>query len=123
MKRLVVVLLTASLLLGGLLVGAPAQGATPAKAGAGVSGIAFGPCQDPGLAEAGAECGTLRVPLDYRRPHGRKISLAVSRIRHTSSDADYQGVMLVNPGGPGGSGLGLVVLGQFVPDNAGSSYF
>jgi hypothetical protein len=30
MKRLVVVLLTASLLLGGLLVGVPAQGATPA---------------------------------------------------------------------------------------------
>jgi pimeloyl-ACP methyl ester carboxylesterase len=122
MKRLVIVLLTASLLLGGLLVGAPAQGAAPAKAGAGVSGIAFGPCQDPGLAEAGAECGTLRVPLDYSRPHGRKISLALSRIRHTSSDADYQGVMLVNPGGPGGSGLGLVVLGQFVPNNAGSTY-
>ena len=122
MKRLVIVLLTASLLLGGLLVGAPAQGAAPAKAGAGVSGIAFGPCQDPGLAEAGAECGTLRVPLDYSWPHGRKISLAVSRIRHTSSDADYQGVMLVNPGGPGGSGLGLVVLGQFVLNNAGSTY-
>ena len=80
--------------------------------------IAWGPCDDPGLAEARAECGTVRVPLDYGRLHGRKISLAVSRIRHTSSDADYQGVMLVKPGGPGGSGLGLAVLGQFAPDNA-----
>ena len=71
MKRLVIVLLTASLLLGGLLVGAPAQGAAPDKAGAGVSGIAFGPCQDPGLAEAGGACGTLRVPLDYSRARGR----------------------------------------------------
>ena len=34
MKRLVVVLLTASLLLGGLLVGAPAYGGAPAKAAA-----------------------------------------------------------------------------------------
>jgi hypothetical protein len=57
----------------------------------------------------------VRVPLDYGRPHGPKISLAVSQVRHTSSDADYQGVMLVNPGGPGGSGLPYSVLGQFVP--------
>ena len=121
MRRLVVVLLTASLVLGSLLVGAPAQGAAPA-AGTGVSTIAWGPCDDPGLAEAGAECGTVQVPLDYDRPRGRKLTLAVSRIRHTSSDADYQGVVLVNPGGPGGSGLGLAVLGQFVPNNAGSTY-
>jgi pimeloyl-ACP methyl ester carboxylesterase len=67
--------------------------------------------------------GSVRLSTPaHRRPHGRKISLAVSRIRHTSSDADYQGVMLVNPGGPGGSGLGLAILGQFVPDNAGSAY-
>jgi len=37
------------------------------------------------------------------RPGGAKISLAVSRVRHISPDADYQGVMLVNPGA--GAGL------------------
>ena len=39
----------------------------------------------------GSECADLVVPLDYARPRGRKITLAVSRLVHTSSDADYQG--------------------------------
>jgi pimeloyl-ACP methyl ester carboxylesterase len=121
-KRLVAVVLTASIVAAGLLLGAPAQGAAPAASRSASAGIAWGPCSDPGLVEAHAQCGELRVPLDYKRPGGAKITLAVSRVLHTSSDADYQGVMLVNPGGPGGSGLGLAVLGQFVPNNAGATY-
>ena len=39
---------------------------------------------------------------------------------HTT--AAYQGVMLVNPGGPGGSGLIYSVLQGFVPKNAGAAY-
>ena len=35
---------------------------------------------------------------------------------------EYQGVMLVNPGGPGGSGFGLVTLGQYVPRHVGDAY-
>ena len=72
--------------------------------------------------KAHAQCGDLQVPLDYTHPDGQQISLAVSRVMHTSSAADYQGVMLVNPGGPGGSGLGLSILGQFVPSHAGDAY-
>ncbi|MBA2559521.1 MAG: alpha/beta fold hydrolase, partial [Propionibacteriales bacterium] len=64
----------------------------------------------------------LAVPLDYRRPGGRTIKIAVSRVKHTSSAADYQGVMLANPGGPGGSGLFLAAFGQFMPNNSGISY-
>jgi pimeloyl-ACP methyl ester carboxylesterase len=45
------------------------------------------------------------VPLDYGDPTGQQIRIAVSRIEHTSSS--YQGVILTNPGGPGGSGLDL----------------
>ena len=30
--------------------------------------------------------------------------------------------MLVNPGGPGGSGLGLATLGRYVPNDAGDAY-
>ena len=86
------------------------------------SSIKWGPCSDPDLAKAHAQCGDLQVPLDYDQPDSQQISLAVSRVVHTSPAADYQGVMLVNPGGPGGSGLGLSVLGQFVPNHAGDAY-
>jgi pimeloyl-ACP methyl ester carboxylesterase len=49
------------------------------------------------------------VPLNYSNPAGPTINIAVSRIRHTSSAAHYQGIILTNPGGPGGSGLDLNV--------------
>jgi pimeloyl-ACP methyl ester carboxylesterase len=52
-------------------------------------------------------CGTLPVPLNYREPAGRKITLALSEIPATAPPAQQQGVLLVNPGGPGASGLGL----------------
>ncbi|MFD3541111.1 alpha/beta hydrolase [Streptomyces sp. NPDC058662] len=55
---------------------------------------------------ASYECATLKVPLDYRRPQGRTIDLAISRIK-SENPAKRHGAMLFNPGGPGGSGLGL----------------
>ncbi len=84
--------------------------------------IKWGKCASAGLQSLGAKCGFLTVPLDYDKPKGKKIKLAVSRISHTVKKAKYQGVMLVNPGGPGGSGLTLSSLGQYVPDNAGDAY-
>ncbi|MBX9361649.1 alpha/beta hydrolase [Streptomyces sp. WAC04114] len=51
------------------------------------------------------QCASLKVPLDHRRPQGQKITLALSRVPHTART--YQGPLLVNPGGPGGSGLKL----------------
>ncbi len=51
------------------------------------------------------QCASLEVPLDHRRPGGRHITLALSRVPHTAET--YQGPLLVNPGGPGGSGLRL----------------
>jgi pimeloyl-ACP methyl ester carboxylesterase len=61
------------------------------------------------------------VPLDYSNPNGPQIQLAVSRIQHTSSN--YQGVILTNPGGPGGSGLGLnpFLIAQFQADGYGDA--
>lgn len=50
------------------------------------------------------ECATLDVPLDYRNPSGRKIQLAISRIR-AADPARRHGILLTNPGGPGGPGL------------------
>jgi pimeloyl-ACP methyl ester carboxylesterase len=55
----------------------------------------------------GVQCASLQVPLDYSHPGGRKITLALSRVRATAPPGQREGVLLVNPGGPGGSGVGL----------------
>jgi pimeloyl-ACP methyl ester carboxylesterase len=49
------------------------------------------------------ECGTLSVPLDHRRPGGRRITVAVTRLPATGP-AHRLGSLALNPGGPGGSG-------------------
>ncbi|HTT54012.1 MAG TPA: alpha/beta hydrolase [Streptosporangiaceae bacterium] len=56
---------------------------------------------------AGLQCASLRVPLDYARPGGRKITIALSRVPATVPASQQQGDLLVNPGGPGGTGRGL----------------
>jgi pimeloyl-ACP methyl ester carboxylesterase len=54
-------------------------------------------------AQKGFDCATARVPLDYDRPAGRQIRLAV--IRHGAVDsANRIGTIFFNPGGPGGAG-------------------
>jgi pimeloyl-ACP methyl ester carboxylesterase len=69
--------------------------------------ISWGTCAEKALAQAGAKCGFLSVPLNYGDPRGPKIKIAVSRILHTSTEGNYRGIILTNPGGPGGSGLDL----------------
>jgi len=54
------------------------------------------------------ECGTLAVPLDYLDPGGDRLELAVVRGRLTGQQ-ERLGSLLVNPGGPGGSGADLVL--------------
>ena len=107
---------------------APAGSAAPAAprlAGSGsqtsapVAPVSWGRCADSTLRQLGGRCGYVRVPLDYSRPGGATIRLAVSRIRHTVAASKYQGVMLVNPGGPGGSGLTLSTLGPIISDGFG----
>jgi pimeloyl-ACP methyl ester carboxylesterase len=88
----------------------------------GVGTVVWGPCSDETLAGFGAECGTLSVPLDYRRPRGEHIEIALSRVQHTVPDEDYQGIMLVNPGGPGGSGLIYAIFGALLPPGVGDAY-
>jgi len=52
----------------------------------------------------GFQCGTLQVPLDYSKPDGRKITLALIR-KAATSPSNRLGSLLVNPGGPGESGI------------------
>ncbi len=60
------------------------------------------------LAEEGVrDCTMLSVPLNYADPGGRHISLALDMIPATAPASQQQGIMLVNPGGPGGDGLSL----------------
>lgn len=47
------------------------------------------------------ECARLRVPLDYDRPRGRTIRLAVLRV---PALGERRGPLVVNPGGPGAPG-------------------
>ncbi|MCO5998487.1 alpha/beta hydrolase [Actinoallomurus rhizosphaericola] len=113
MKKLVVITAAATGLVGPV-VAAPVAVAAPAKAQADppVGGVAWSPCPDDdpvlgGLLK-GLECGSLKVPLDYGRPHGRQITLALTRARHTAPDAQYQGIVLLNRGQwPGGIGRDL----------------
>jgi pimeloyl-ACP methyl ester carboxylesterase len=121
MKKIVAALAAATLAVG--LAQSPvaqAAKAPPSASGYAPPPIVWGPCANATLVAYGAECGTLVVPRDYARPSGAKIGLAVSRVKHTTSN--YQGVMLVNPGGPGGSGLIYSVFQTFVPNHAGESY-
>lgn len=49
------------------------------------------------------QCSTLTVPLDYDEPDGDTIDIALLRVPATGTDR--QGSLLVNPGGPGASGI------------------
>ena len=65
--------------------------------------IDWRPCGPP----RGLQCARIRVPLDWDRPNGRTISLAL--IRHLASKpAQRIGTLFINPGGPGDTGVGLV---------------
>jgi len=69
--------------------------------------VSWGACP-PSTPVPGGECAALQVPLNpVGDPDGATTSLEISIIRHTSSAADYQGILLSNPGGPGASGLNL----------------
>lgn len=118
MRRLLTAVATSTFLL--LTVPAvPSAAATPALP---TSTIAWSTCTDTTLAQAGAECGTLQVPLDYAQPAGTQITLALSRIRHTVPDGEYQGVVLAAPNPLGGSGYTNPLQGALLPDNAGAAY-
>lgn len=71
--------------------------------------LAWGACPEgtaSGPAAGQLQCTTVQVPLDYREPAGDTIDIAVSRLASTDQD-ERRGVLLTNPGGPGGPGLGL----------------
>ena len=73
-------------------------------------------------APAEFECATVKVPLDYRVPGGKRIDLAISRIKSTAPGKRH-GVLFSNPGGPGGLGLYMPLsMQEDLPESAQQKY-
>lgn len=51
----------------------------------------------------------VQVPFDYSDPNVGTAAVAVIRLPANVSGTDYQGPILFNPGGPGGSGVDSLV--------------
>jgi pimeloyl-ACP methyl ester carboxylesterase len=103
----------------------------PAVAGAhhrgGIDAVGWHGCSTYRYADVygypSVRCATIKVPLNYAKPRGKQITLALSLIRHTSSARKYQGIMLSNPGGPGGEGLDLgPFLASSLPNDVSRTY-
>jgi pimeloyl-ACP methyl ester carboxylesterase len=57
------------------------------------------------FANPALQCASVEVPLDYDKPEGKKAHIALTRL---PAAGDAEGSLLLNPGGPGGSGTSFV---------------
>jgi pimeloyl-ACP methyl ester carboxylesterase len=79
----------------------------------------WGTCEEG--VESDFECATLVVPLDYDERGGETIPIALIRYPATG---DREGAVLVNPGGPGGSGYDIVAnAGPVISEQMGLGAF
>jgi pimeloyl-ACP methyl ester carboxylesterase len=69
------------------------------------------------------QCATIKVPLDYSDPDGTQIDLMISRTASTDP-AKRRGILMFNPGGPGGTGLDqpAFLAGRGLPTSVMDSY-
>ena len=70
-----------------------------------------------------AQCASVAVPLDYDEPSGATTPLALARLPATDAERRI-GTVFVNPGGPGGSGVGMVLngFGEYLHENLGGRF-
>jgi pimeloyl-ACP methyl ester carboxylesterase len=87
----------ATAVLGSLLTAAPASAA---------ESVDWQPCADA----PGVDCGTVTVPIDWAHPDQGTTTIALARRKATDPQARI-GSILMDPGGPGGSGTGEVKAG------------
>jgi pimeloyl-ACP methyl ester carboxylesterase len=88
--------------------------------------VAWGPCPEDVVTEAAPyvlTCAKVPVPLDYADPDGEQIELQLSRMASDNPEA-RRGVLLLNPGGPGGSGLtqSALLASRGLPDSVLDAY-
>lgn len=124
--RMIIAGLLAVLTVGTSVVTAAGQ----ATAATGTDQLAWGPCPPGTLTAAESQlpaaallqCAALTVPLDYHHPAGHTITVEVSRVA-SAAPAARRGVLLLNPGGPGGTGLNLpVVIASLAPQSLLDAY-
>ncbi|GAA4473421.1 alpha/beta hydrolase [Phytohabitans houttuyneae] len=99
-------LLAAATILAVAIAGPPTS---PALGGERTRALVWGDCPavPPELErDPRQQCASLHLPLDYRRSSGPTISVAISRIA-TAKPTLRRGILLSNPGGPGGPGLDM----------------
>ncbi|WP_405093812.1 alpha/beta hydrolase [Micromonospora sp. NBC_01392] len=108
---------TAALALSAACTGPTAAESEPRPSAAGLEvfygqKLSFGSCRDFGSTPGEKkqyvepfECARLTVPLDYQDPKGRTIQVAVLRLPAQGDPGQRIGSLVLNPGGPGGSGL------------------
>ena len=66
------------------------------------------------------DCATIQVPLNWDNPTGETVDLKINKLAATSK---AKGSLLINPGGPGGSGLGLTEsFGSFAGEDLLKTY-
>jgi len=83
--------------------GGPTATATPSPVPTPVAGqIVWTSCG------GGFQCGTVQVPLDYAHPSAGTIDIALNR-KPATVPSQRIGSLLVNPGGPGASGIDFLV--------------
>src|ERR1700753_999272 len=91
--------------------GGSSSGGSDGSSGAGVGTVQWTGCSIGGIPGNALKCANLQVPLNYSDPSGRKITLALSEVPATAPKSQQLGDLLVNPGGPGASGLSLAAAG------------
>ena len=67
--------------------------------------IDWGACTEQLAALASLRCGRLEVPLDHDDPDGPTIELELARAASKGSPEERIGSLVINPGGPGASGV------------------
>src|SRR3712207_4878070 len=81
---------------------APPAHATPSASRSVVAAdVSWSACRD------GFECATVAAPLDHGDPQGTQIGISVIRLP-AGEPSQRIGSLLINPGGPGGSGVDFV---------------
>lgn len=79
--------------------------ATSGGSAAPATSLDWAPCRGKLTSQAGLQCATLAVPIDPSTPDGPTLDLALARKKSTGSADERIGSLVMNPGGPGGSGL------------------